>query len=287
VTVLIDFALNMRTEKYKLGQKIFTTGENAVFFYVIKKGSVKLCFEGLSELPLVEIAEGSYFGEFDLMDKDEEHEQVRSYSCYANEDETEILKISKQVFHDIFISRDRKRGEEFKKFAKIRAQEIADIFSRVERLLKKFESEMEADSIRSQKFRKFQKLVFTEKFRKLVEEILPPETPEKKERYQRSMKKYIAFEKIYKETKFMTRSNTAMRQQQNILSRQQTSRLGRFLRNEAAQAEMEKDGAGAKELEMQPMPMRNSPNRRSEQGSNAGSSVGRSSQQRRRMADNI
>lgn len=134
--MLIDFALNMRTENYKNGQKIFTTGDKAVFFYVIKKGSVKLCFEGLSELSIVEISEGSYFGEYELMKGEEDEE--RSFSCYANEDETVILKISKEIFTDMFLNRDRKMGDEFKKIAKARAEEISAGIKLVEDLLKKF-----------------------------------------------------------------------------------------------------------------------------------------------------
>lgn len=72
LSVLVDFALNMRSSHYVYGQKIFQTGDKASEFYVIRKGGVRICFEGLSELPLIVIPEGSYFGESDLMMKDEE-----------------------------------------------------------------------------------------------------------------------------------------------------------------------------------------------------------------------
>lgn len=133
VTVLIDFALNMRTDKYKNGQKIFGAGDRAVFFYVIKQGSVKFCFDGLPELSIVEIGEGSYFGEWELMDRDDEAQ--RSYSCYSNEEDTVILKISKEIFLDIFINRDRKNGEDFKKVAKARSKNIEDGIESVQMLI--------------------------------------------------------------------------------------------------------------------------------------------------------
>lgn len=41
--------------------------------------------------------------------------------------------------------------------------------------------------------------------------MFPADTPEKKKRYEKSMSKYIAFEKIYKDTKFLSRTNTAMK----------------------------------------------------------------------------
>lgn len=134
--------------------------------------------------------------------------------------------------------------------------------------------------------RKFQKIVFTEKFRKLVESLMPPDTPEKKKRYEKTMKKYIAFEKIYKETKFLTRNNTTLRNQKSLLGRGQTRR--RFIETEGANMEViEEEKSNIPEFEMQAMPMRQSSNHRSEQSQGRNSLSRRSSQQRRRLANNI
>ena len=148
----------MKTDQLKLGQKIFEAGEAANYFYVIKKGSVKLCLEGIPEVSVVEIGEGSYFGEYELILN--EDEQIRTFSCYSNEEQTVVQKISREVFLDMFINRDRKIGEEFKNFAKRRAGTIEWNMDQVNELLKKTSDELGSNP-KLNRMRRFQKMVYT------------------------------------------------------------------------------------------------------------------------------
>ena len=75
----------------------------------------------------------------------------------------------------------------------------------------------------------------------MVESLFPADTAQKKKRYKDSMKKYIAYEKIYQETIFLTRSYTIQKKDKANLSRSPTSRLGRFVEREGVNMKIDEE----------------------------------------------
>lgn len=172
---LIEFALACKKESFNKGQMIYEKDEKSNFFYVLKRGSIGYCLPGERSITFYE-CHGGYFGEMELI-----KDKLRMFTIKALEEDTTIFKISKPVFYDLFLERERKFKLTFMEVAKKREKEIDDAYKHVKNLAAKLLDEIREEFNQENPFYKFQQIVRGPKFKKLLEERKKLTKKEKKE----------------------------------------------------------------------------------------------------------
>lgn len=158
---LIDFALSMKQEQYLEGQVVYEEDQKPDYFYVIKQGSVGFFLPGDHMITFYECHSG-YFGETELLkDKD------RMYTVKCLEPTT-LYKLSKAVFEDLFLERERKFKLAFLEIANKRATEIDKALHDVKALAAKLLDDIRFEFNQLNPFYKLQHVVRSEKFRNLI-----------------------------------------------------------------------------------------------------------------------
>lgn len=157
---LIEFALAMKEEKFTEGQLVYEKDDSANYFFVIKEGAVEFCLPEEHTISFME-CHGGYFGEWELIKS-----KKRLYTVKCLKDTT-VYKISKPIFYDLFISRERKFKTAFVETATARSIEMEKAFQLVRKLAAKLLDEIREEFNQRNPFYKFQQAVRSEKFRKM------------------------------------------------------------------------------------------------------------------------
>lgn len=97
-------------------------GKSLVFF--IKKGKVAAILPEHQNFEFLEVREGYYFGEVDLLNNQEQ----REYTFQAKED-CDLLILSKKKFKEFFLSKFKKIGTELVENAIVREMRMKDIYA--------------------------------------------------------------------------------------------------------------------------------------------------------------
>lgn len=138
---LIDFAQNMKELTFNESQKIYDKGDVANYFYVIRQGRVRFCSSEEPEISFMEIGDGNYFGEYDIL-----ADEKRKYVAFSMEDNTVIYRISKFIFIDLFVNGDRNIARIFKEIADERHKEYQASFEEVKVITMKLSHELEEEA---------------------------------------------------------------------------------------------------------------------------------------------
>lgn len=155
---LIEFSLAMKVEEFTEGQLVYEKDDSANYFFVIKQGAVEFCLPEEHSISFME-CHGGYFGEWELLKS-----KKRLYTVKCLKDTT-VYKISKPIFFDLFVSRERKFKTAFVETATKRSVEMEKAFQLVRRLAATLLDEIRQEFNQKNPFYNFQKAVRSEKFR--------------------------------------------------------------------------------------------------------------------------
>lgn len=187
----IEFAINMKKESYIDEQRIYEKDETANFFYVIKKGSVEFCLPEETRISFMECHNG-YFGEFELIENKPRMYTVR---CLEN---TEILKISKIAFFEIFLEKDQEFKKDFEEVTKQRKRQFEEAFNAVRKLTHKCLEEIKLEFMKKNPFYIFQLAVRSEKFAIMLEGEKKLKNRENKKLTKKEKKEFFALQEKIK-----------------------------------------------------------------------------------------
>lgn len=117
---VINLGLKLKKKKFAKDDVIYSKGQSAALFYVLKKGEVGLTLEMFPSIPFVKIKTG-FFGEFELLRNiQREFTAVALTDCVLYtlfpEDFKRIIVINDENFADQMLQSSKTRQEKFSKY---------------------------------------------------------------------------------------------------------------------------------------------------------------------------